>query len=39
MTVLIACLIRWEKRLEQFFRDTTANGTPVLLFWLLPSGN
>ena len=31
-------LIRWEKRLEQFFRDTTANGTPVLLFWLLPSG-
>ena len=38
MTVLIACLIRWEKRLEQFFRDTTANGTPVLLFWLLPSG-
>jgi len=28
----------WEKRLEQFFRDTTANGTPVLLFWLLPSG-
>jgi hypothetical protein len=38
MTVLIDCLIRWEKRLEQFFRDTTANGTPVLLFWLLPSG-